>query len=250
MPPKTERDKMHPGAGTLLNEDNTTYDFTAGFRALALAVATLPALVVSVVTRLTSILANGVLILVEVSRGVIDGPTGTRVSITYPHHEIHEGNMFKIDQNTIDLDDAGNNDALHVSFTTPDTTKEPHLIYLLYASGAATFEIVEAPTGGVAGGTGVAILNRNRNSDEESTLKNTNDGTLAQYTEDATAPVGGTVLHHEELGSGKNRQAGESRDLNEFVLKRNTTYSFRLTSLVGDVTAQMTLNWYENTDIS
>lgn len=237
----TKRDNMAVGSGKLLNEDDTTYDFTAGFRALASAVAALPALTVSIITSLADIL-------VQVSRGEIDSMTRVSVAITHPHHEIHEGKMFKADLDTTDLDSEGSNDALHISFVTPDSDTMGHIIYLVYVSGEATFEIVEAPTGGVAGGNGMAMTNRNRNSSNASVMKNTNDGTVDQYTEDATAPTGGTVIHHEELGTGKNKQAGESRDLNEFVLKRNTKYSFRTTSTVDNVTAQMTLNWYEHTE--
>ncbi len=251
----TKRKNMVEGSGKLLNEDDSTYDFTAGFRALALAVAALPALAVTAVARLTSILANGVailsngvLILAQVSRGTIDAATGTFATITFPHHEIHDGLMFKADLNTTDLDDEGNNDALHISFITPDTAERGHLVYNLYASGEASFEIVEAPTGGVAGGSGAVILNKDRNSAHPSAMKNTNAGTVAQFTEDATAPTGGTIMHHEELGSGKNKQAGDAREDLEFILKQNTKYSFRMISTVDNVTAQMTLNWYEHTN--
>ncbi len=249
---RQNRNQMLSGSGKLLNSDNSVYDFTSGFRSLASAVASLPALLVSLLANGVALLVNGVSILTElgniltqVSLGKIDPATGVEICTSFPHHKIHEGDMFHADINSTDLDDEGVNDALHISFVTPNTAKWGHLLYKLYVSGQATFEIVEAPTGGVVGASALPIYNHNRNSSTASVMKNTNDGTVNQATQDATAPTGGTVIHHEELGTGKNKQSGVGREDNEIILKQNTKYSFRLSSVTADITAQLTLDWYE-----
>lgn len=178
----------------------------------------------------------------------IDANTGALVAIEYEHYQIHSGNAFKSDINTDDLDDEGNNNALHISFATPDTTRWTHLVVYGWASGAADLSIVEAPAGGVVGGGNLGIYNRNRNSSTSSTLISTDDTTANQLTQDATAPAGGTEIHHWKLGSGKNKIGGENRGNEEFILKQNTTYSIRMTSGVAAIRAQLTLEWYEHTN--
>lgn len=173
----------------------------------------------------------------SVARGVrIDGPTHTVPTIGYIHHEIHNGNGYKFDINTADLDSEGDNNALHIKIVTPNTAVWGHLTYIVWASGAAEFSLTEAPSGGASGGDAGTAINRHRNS---------NNSSVMTITTDDTAPTGGTEIHHEKLGSGKNKVASSGEDREEFILKQNATYSFRMTSETNAISAQMTLNWYE-----
>lgn len=178
----------------------------------------------------------------------IDDATRAIVTIEYEHYQIHAGSSFKSDINTDDLKNEGNNDALHISFTTPDTVRWAHIVIYGWASGAADLSIVEAPTGGVVGGNNLAIFNRNRNSSTISALISTDDTTANQVTQDATAPTGGTEIHHWKLGAGKNKIGGDNRGNEEFILNQNTTYSLRLASTVAAIRAQLTIEWYERTN--
>lgn len=179
----------------------------------------------------------------------LDSNTNSIETITYPHHEIHAGNSFKADINTNDLDDEGDEDALHISFTTPNTTKWMHLIVEATATGAADLSITEAPTGGVAGGDDLTIFNKNRNSSTISGAISTGSSTANKMTQDASAPTGGTVVHHWKFGTGKNKIGGSVRSIEEFILKQNTKYSFRLSSATDAIIAQLTLHWYEHTNL-
>jgi hypothetical protein len=181
----------------------------------------------------------------------LDGATEVLGVIEYPHFEIHEGGAFKADVNTNDLDSEGTNNALHISFSTPDTTKWAHLVILASATGSADLSLVEAPTGGVSGGSALTVYNRNRNSVNASVLLDTHTpGTADQLTQDATAPTGGSEIHHWKMGTGKNRIGGENRDVEEFVLKQDTKYSLRMTTAENDIRAQLTISWYEHIDLN
>jgi hypothetical protein len=178
----------------------------------------------------------------------IDTYTDTLKTIEYPHHEIHTGDSFKADINTNDLDDEGDEDALHISFTTANTTKWMHLVVEATATGAADLIVTEAFTGGVAGGDDLSIFNKNRNSSTVSGAISTGSSTVNKMTDDASAPTGGTVIHHWKFGTGKNKIGGFARSIEEFILKQNTKYSFRMTTATDAIIAQLTLHWYEHTN--
>ena len=82
-----------------------------------------------------------------------DKMTDSHVDVTQAHHEIHDGHAFKCDINTEDLKNEGDNNALHISFTTSNTTKWNHLFVTGWGSGAIEVSLNEAPSGGVAGGS-------------------------------------------------------------------------------------------------
>jgi hypothetical protein len=179
-----------------------------------------------------------------------DAATDALAMIDYEHHEIHAGDSFKADINTNDLDDEGDEDALHISFTTANTTKWMHLVVEAVATGAADLSITEAPTGGVGGGDDLTIFNKDRNSSTISGAISTGSSTVNKMTQDASAPTGGTEIHHWKFGTGKNKVGGSARSIEEFILKQNTKYSFRMTSGTADIVAQLTLHWYEHQNIA
>ena len=171
-------------------------------------------------------------------------------TISYPHSTIHDGDSFKADINSDDIDSEGTNNALHITFTTSNTTKWIHIIITATATGSADVSFTEAPTGGVIGGSNLSIYNRNRNSLTTSSIISTDNTTINEATQDATAPTGGTEIHHWKIGSGKNKIGGGVREIEEFILKQDTTYSIRLTANANDVRGQLGINWYEQVNRS
>ncbi len=172
--------------------------------------------------------------------------------LTYDHHELHDGNMFSCHY-VQEVSDT--NDRTIIALKTPNTTKEVHIIAHVAATAAADFLFYEAPTIAAAVGTNLTIYNRNRNSSNTSTVLSTKDATVNKATyfseTDMGQVSGGTELYHEHIGAGKTGKAvsGSSRGVNEWVLLKNTIYSFELKSEdVNDNVHHVELVWYEHVD--
>ncbi|MCP5008964.1 MAG: hypothetical protein GY942_03185 [Aestuariibacter sp.] len=167
----------------------------------------------------------------------IDFSTNSLQTVEYDHHEIHGGSSYHLSLTTENLG-GETGDHLHISFTTPDTTKWFHLVAHAYGSGQNNFQIREAPTGGMVGGSAMTPLNRNRNSVNTS-------GALLPVS-GATVGTGGTLLVDEDRGQG-NSNIGESRGTQEWMLKQDTLYSFRIYDTTN-IQAVLILDWYEHTN--
>ena len=173
----------------------------------------------------------------------IDSITGALATISTSHYEIHEGDMFKVDVNDDDLD---TNDTLSIYLKTPNTTARIHMFYSAYSSGATTFELLEGPTVTAGTGSQLAVYNRDRNNANVSTVLDNTATPVANKTSlNVTTTADGTQLHHEMLGSGKNKLSGDTRDANEWILKQNTGYVFRITGDSNDNRVNLILNFYE-----
>lgn len=162
--------------------------------------------------------------------------------ISKAHQEIHDGHSFKVDVNDAALGGAAD---ISIYVKMPDTAARIHMFYAAYASDSVRFEILRDST--VTPGTGavLVIFNRDENSTNESVVLD-NGGVPAanSATKDVTITVDGTQIHH-ELFSAK-KAAGETREENEFILKQDSNYVYRITSLAGGAQiVQLTLNWYE-----
>ena len=172
-----------------------------------------------------------------------DGSTTAFNTVDYPHHEVHSGSSYHVLYNIANLGAMTTpNDTIQLHFTTPNTTKWVHMLFLARTSGAALFTVTEAPTGGMETPTGtITILNRNRNSG------NTSGITSVSY--DGTTATGGTVMHTEYIGAGLGgtSQAGASRSVEEWVLKQNTVYAVSIVD-TSAITATLLLSWYEHTN--
>ena len=181
---------------------------------------------------------------------LIDEATNTFVIIDFEHHEIHNGNSYKADLNTNDLDSEGTNNALHMSFITGNSEVCIHFVVIASTTGNTDISLTEAPTDGVAGGSSLIIINRDRNSINESSAISTDDATVNFFTQDATAPTGGLEIHHWKIGATLGEEEGSVggavRGLEEFILRQDTQYSLRMTSTENNVRAQLTANWYEH----
>lgn len=181
----------------------------------------------------------------------IDAITGALATVTHGHHEIHEGRAFAV--SVIDIV-FNKSDEINVCFTTPDTTRWKHAVALVNCSTNSVFSILRGPT--ITAGTGVAYAPRNRNENSDNTSGAWSMAAIpiqGQVTLNATIAADGFVLHQEILGGGKNKSgAGGLRDLDEYMLRQNTTYAYRLAgtgSGSDNSLGGMHLSWYEHVDM-
>lgn len=163
----------------------------------------------------------------------IDASTNSLQVVDYAHHEVHGGNHYYIEGYTT----LGVSGTLYVKLVTPDTTKWPHFQWEIGSSGILTTTLVEDPTGGMTGGSGVTIFNNNRNSDNTSGLT---------ITSGVTAPTGGTIISQSYFGS---KAAGGTHDRDdEIILKQNATYCRTFLSGTASNIINFKASWYEHTD--
>ena len=164
----------------------------------------------------------------------IDASTESIQTISYEHHEIHAGSHFYYCDYQM-----GNASGAIINFviTTPNTTKWAHLVFDAYSSEGSTLEVYEGATG-VVGGTSITPRNNNRNSLTASTMTLVKDP--ASIAGDGARAAGYLV-------GGTRAPGSESRD-REIILKQNTTYLLRITSLANSNDISWCAEWYEHTD--
>ena len=190
----------------------------------------------------------------------IDTSTRSIQTIEYEHHEIHSGSTFCVH---LADNQVAKDTEMGILFTTPAGTKWFHLVYSVDMAARAVFDILEAPTIDVDPDLTnfYTPINRNRNSDNESTASSVratpvaNQVTLILDGDASPISADGTVIHTEILGGakkGKTAADGHSHT-DEYILKAGTTYYLRVKGdNTGDANLQMSMEaiWYEHTDKS
>lgn len=184
----------------------------------------------------------------------LDASTFAPISIDLAHNHIHDGETFVIHHYEADFDKIDN---FGVLLTTPDTPNRLHMFPIVYAGAASLFEICEAPV--IDTGNYPAVfytpLNRDRNSINTSAILSVravpvvNQASLKRPADVAPVTGDGTVIHAEMIGSSKQGGGSGGRDNNEYILKQNTTYYFRLSGTAGGAdnsVGSMILNFYEH----
>ena len=163
--------------------------------------------------------------------------THALISISYEHHEIHDGNSYFVFGNAT----LNTNNTLSVAITTPDTTEEQHIIIDVRVTDAATFAWISGVTS-YTGGNAYTPINRNTRSSNTSNVVCKRGWT----GNNPLVLTGGTTKYTEIANSSKgviwDRQSGE-----EIVLPRNSIEVFRATSLANGNTMNILINWYEHT---
>lgn len=165
----------------------------------------------------------------------IDSTTFAQTTIAYPHHEIHGGSHYYIENHTTLADAA----ILRVALVTPDTTKWGHFTWNISSTGILTTEFYEGAS--VSGGSGVTPINNNRNSSNTSGFTITSgvsassDGTLI------SAAKWGTTGFKDIYGGGGGRE-------DELVLKQNETYMRKFISGSALNVVSFKATWYEHTN--
>lgn len=163
--------------------------------------------------------------------GARDSATHAINVVDYEHHEIHSGSHFFIaDHDT----SVAVNETLEFVFTTPDTTKWAHLTLQFASILGATLDVYEG-TADIVGGTPVVPKNNNRNSATASVMT---------VLVEPTSVTDGTKIAGFMAGAG--RTAGNVDRDKEFVLKQNTSYLFRFTSLANSNAWSYVGEWYEH----
>lgn len=188
----------------------------------------------------------------------MDAVTSALASMTYPHHEIHEGSAFAVHHYELDFDKASE---IGVLFTTANTTRWIHVVSLVGVGTKALFEILRAPTIDVANYPTTFYVPRNRNENSPTTsnvssvraVPVVNQVSLKLKADASPITADGFCLHAEAFGAkkGKTMMSG-IRDSEEYELLQNTTYYFRILGANtgdDDVAATMELSWYEHTDM-
>jgi hypothetical protein len=164
---------------------------------------------------------------------VIIGPTdpisNLPVTIPYDHHQIHEGEAWHLDSYVLNLASGSSYDIVftvpNIAITGPLTSAVlacPHFRYVVSANDLAQVFLYEGPTVTAATGTAGAWINFERN------------GSYTAKTTILLAPTitgVGTLIDTEyfmSIAEGKSTTSGGS--VEEFVLKNNTKYLYRVTS--------------------
>ena len=171
----------------------------------------------------------------------IDANTETMQTIGYEHHEIHAGSHFML-CNYVDL---SINQVYDIQITTPNTTKESHLVFGIEVESETIIQLFEGATIATAG-SALGVINNNRNSATVTGM--TVNGILNSSTANANADTetaSATILEQSIVGSGKGSLGSTSRE-NEIVLKTNSIYSLRFTATAAGY-INFCLHWYEHT---
>jgi hypothetical protein len=164
-----------------------------------------------------------------------DSSTSAINVLDYGHHEIHSGSAYSFSLVTTAAQGGGTH---VIRLVTDNTTKWTHMLAGFLSDQAFTVTFYEGTTF-LANGTGGASFNRNRNSDNTSTL-------TVSYG--ATIDVAGTQLFSARTGA---RGVGSNiRSDNEWILKQNTAYAIELTNHATSAAANLSveLHYYLHTD--
>ena len=186
----------------------------------------------------------------------LDRATNTIQTIEYEHHEIHAGSSFTCHYNN-DVTNIG--EMTGIAFNTPNTTKWIHITVTAVATGGAYIAIYEAADLDVDEGSQLTIYNRDRNSATTSVVTSIETTPVANkatsYTEaqlaGATLSTATEIMRRYIGTPGKGGIGGETRAVSEWILKQNTQYCFLIYSLTADdATHNLTLDWYEHTNLA
>ncbi len=179
-----------------------------------------------------------------------DDATNAMMVTEFEHHQIHEGRHFTAMHSVADIGAATTpNDAITLTFVTPDTTRWAHMILLFNAVGIALCRFREGGATGASPTGTVACFNNNRNSDIVSGLVDLS-ATPEVISYDAGLDTGGLLLVDEYISgatTNQNRAGGgaESGGRFEWMLKQNTRYQASIFS-TATVGASIVLHWYEH----
>lgn len=119
---------------------------------------------------------------------------------------------------------------VNITMQTPDANELIHIHYRGELSGAATVDFYEDATG-VSGGTPLAMVNKNRNSDAVS-------GAVVLFNPAATP---GDRIDGFKYGSA----GGNPTRIRKMILKRNTAYLWRIVSQSADNSFNFHGEWDE-----
>ena len=159
------------------------------------------------------------------------------VTVGTEHHEIHEGDHYRI-AGSFDL---GSTDTSLVGFDVSSSTARTHMVYTFNTKASTTISFIKGGTYLRATEALTAI-----NSDHDS-INTTAADTIFTVPMDSTLVTRyGTTLFTYEIGSGQNT-SGELGRGQEQVLAVDSLYYWHITSNAASNTVGYILEWYEHT---
>lgn len=155
------------------------------------------------------------------------------VVMEFEHHQVHEGETYKV----IDARAALGTGTVKYGVTVPaysPTIRGPHMIVECDIYGGAALVLVyELAT--FTGGSGKTSYNRNRNIANNAATTITAGVTSAD----------GTLIDAFYCGAGS-KAAGANRQSSEWVLKSGTLYRVDVVGQIAGTDAYVSFNWYED----
>ncbi len=184
---------------------------------------------------------------------LFDAMTNALVSIGCAHYRIHEGSSF-----TTNFTDEvlANDETLVIAFKTAPGTKRVHLFVFFSTLVGGSLELWEGATWTEDTGTATPIINRRRDENleasgmlEDKTYTPAFRATGNVLVNPTHSVVGATSLDKQYAWGEKGKiGAGYLRDENEFILKPDTQYAVVFTAIGAANKAQVSLNWYEQSE--
>ena len=167
-------------------------------------------------------------------------------TISVDHSEIHDGSFHQAILNTSSL---GASSWLMMQINTPSSDiAEIHMFSDFNNSGGAVeFLKIGSPTTMINGNAMVTVFNNNRKSTKVSSLVIFSNPTGGSISSTATSSQANIIYYYYEGSTGGNqgKNASNGRDANEWILKANSTYVYKITNLGSAGLATLRLNWYE-----
>ena len=168
-----------------------------------------------------------------------DGISKSVKTISYPHHEIHDGRGFIVVYSAL-KDNAG---AIEVRIRPNHATRKCHMVIHIEAALAATIQLWSETTKTYVLANNIEPVNRNFSNAKDSILSvcHTPAGVQAgtadfiQYIGSATA-------------NGKSDIGGGTTSRGEFILNPFTDYLITVTSRANSNALTILLDWYEHID--
>ena len=154
------------------------------------------------------------------------------ITVSYPHHETHEGNHYQTSiQNTL-----GSGAFVNTIMNTP-AANFTHMLLRLDAQGETLVQFYRSPTCSSLG-TGQTASNMND-------ISTNTAGT--EISLNPTCSAEGTLIAGwtQKLGSGQ-QTGGETRAANEHILQQSKIYMVRITSLAANNDIDQIHDFYED----
>jgi len=160
---------------------------------------------------------------------------GGKITIDIIHSMIHLGKHFFIGG----YDTKDDTETVVFTVTAPNSDREIHMTFAIAGSGILTVEVYEGSSG-ISGGTLVTPINSNRRLAIPSVAVIRKDPTVTLgYLKDSIkVGTAGTP-------AGKGAFGGEASRERELVLKKNTSYSWKMISGAAANIIAYKGEWYE-----
>lgn len=157
--------------------------------------------------------------------------TGAYPTLPVEHHKLHEGHRYSFDA----IFTLANGVDRYYGITTPNSNIYAHFTTEISATGPTEIRLFESST--FSGGTSQTYYNRERNS--------SNTGNLTVVLS-PTVTTDGTELEVHRVGDVGVLTGGFASSIAEWVLKKNTKYLVKVTSLQPSNNIDLAVNWYED----